>query len=252
MGDLSETRILVVIASFIGLMILLLGWMPAYFVNPTPYTGRSLTSTIPSSWESGMLIGGNFAANKTQMLNDTGMHTYGVFIYDMSFGGHSFRMIDAEATRSLIIQHYSLWGGFIPVDYHDMNWISPNGTELGTELTEGKIDSSYLASNVTGFKIYCEHTYFYAQFSFDFMAYSAISDAWDANALTISLGMTFDQLGTTLGAWTLITGILFFNLPMINPYLNAIIAIPIWICIAYVSFILVLRAIGAVFGGGGA
>jgi len=42
------------------------------------------------------------------------------------------------------------------------------------------------------------------------------------------------------------------SLPDVDPSLNYIIAIPLWICCSYLIFIFVLRIIGAVFGGGGA
>ncbi len=62
----------------------------------------------------------------------------------------------------------------------------------------------------------------------------------------------FDQVNTSANAWSIMSQILVFDLPEVNSIINILISVPIWIGIAYLSFIIILRVVGAIFGGGGA
>jgi len=66
------------------------------------------------------------------------------------------------------------------------------------------------------------------------------------------IGINFDQTGTGYNAWDLIGMLLFFQLPDVHWIINILLALPFWVPVAYLTFIFILRAIGAIFGGGGA
>jgi hypothetical protein len=102
---------------------------------------------------------------------------------------------------------------------------------------------------------------FDVHFGFNTSMYGDPSFAWDNNTgnpvpddLWVLSGINFDQTRTTYDAWGLIEAILFFNLPSVlegtPAFIGYILSIIVWIPIIYVTFILLLRSIGALFGGG--
>jgi hypothetical protein len=116
-------------------------------------------------------------------------------------------------------------------------------------ITKETLDTYYDAENhVAKFTIQFAVTQFDIFFAFNTSAYSKPSEAWNNNDLHALIGINFDKTNTTFNAWNLIGAILFFQMPDINPALNALIAIPIWILIAWLIYILILKAIPFVGG----
>jgi len=98
-------------------------------------------------------------------------------------------------------------------------------------------------NNVSAFYVRCTYADIpevYTQISFDSNTYSSLSSAWDDGTIQVWVGFLMNASATSASydVWTLLGGILFFQSPNIEPTLNAIIAIPIWIsiivCIIYV------------------
>jgi hypothetical protein len=83
-------------------------------------------------------------------------------------------------------------------------------------------------------------------------SYTDATDAYDNHALWLYLEAGLDRNNTALNGWSLIQSVLFFNIPNVEPMISYIMGIPIWICVAYLAVIMVLRIAGAIFGGGGA
>lgn len=77
-----------------------------------------------------------------------------------------------------------------------------------------------------------------------------ISEAWDDGSLHIGMGFGFDDITTILNAWDIVGRLLTFqSLDLGVPiFLNALIAIPIWTCIAFLVYKLILMAIPFVGG----
>jgi len=119
----------------------------------------------------------------------------------------------------------------------------------GEYLFENEIDAD---KEKLSYTIQCSHFQMKGFFGYNDTLYSSPSQAWDHHGLWILLGINFDQMSTGFNAFNLIGMLLFFQLPMVHPIINYIIAVPIWVCIIYLSFIFILRALGAIFGGGGA
>lgn len=120
--------------------------------------------------------------------------------------------------------------------------------------------------NYTSFKVkmnYLEQgdVWFDLHFAFNTSIYGDPQFAWDSNGgdavpdeLYVMTGINFDQTKSTYDAYQILQALLFFNLPQIlvgtPSFISYLLSIIIWIPMVYVAFILLLRAIGGVFGGG--
>jgi hypothetical protein len=102
---------------------------------------------------------------------------------------------------------------------------------------------------------------FDVHFSFNSTAYGDPQFAWDSNTgnpvpddLYLLMGINFNQERTTYDSYSLISALLFFNLPQlltgVPSFVGYLLSIMVWIPMIYVAFILLLRAVGGLFGGG--
>jgi hypothetical protein len=97
----------------------------------------------------------------------------------------------------------------------------------------------------------CDHGLaFNFYFTYNMTKYSSLQAAWDAYDLNIFVGQGYDDTFAKMDAWSLIGLLLSFQSPEVfgatGSYattLNLIIAVPIWTCIAYIFYRLVLMAI---------
>jgi hypothetical protein len=100
-------------------------------------------------------------------------------------------------------------------------------------------------------------------FSFNTSLYGDPQFAWDAQTgnptpddLWVLTGVGFTQARSSYDAWGIVEALLFFNVPQIlegtPSFIGYLLSVITWVPIVYISFILILRAIGSVFGGGGA
>jgi len=244
MGDISEIRGLVVIFSFIAVFVIIIGLIPSQFLI-ADYEGRTID--VPDYFEAIDLL--FYIDTWNQTLDDSGSLQGGYYIYTFVFGGHNLRLLD-RVNPQLWMQHYWYWL-FFPTGHHYMKWLNTKGVSRGTDLTPSELDSDYTEGNIR-YRVKCSHFQMDAFFGFNETTYSSPSDAWDNNELALLLAIEFDEATTSINAWSLISMLLFFQLPDVHWIINALIAIPLWIAIAYLAFIMILRTIGAVFGGGGA
>lgn len=265
MGDLSEYRGMIWIFTFIAVLVMLIGLIPSQFVGGTEYEGRTILTQ--DYWEAIDLQ--SFADTTELNLNDSGYVThYGPgfpvgahYRKSVDMGGHDFDIFYSEAN---LTTHYVwlrvYWNEWIFIRrYTDMDWINREG--IGRDINvHPNYQKILTASNIQQDWINEQAEYTASEpafsvqvyFGYDTAVYSNITDAWNNYALWVLIGIDFDQTRTGYNAWELISLMLFFQLPDIHWIINAIIAIPIWIAIGYISFILILRALGAIFGGGGA
>lgn len=90
-------------------------------------------------------------------------------------------------------------------------------------------------------------------FTWNRTTYTQPSTAWHNNAITVSIGIEPDEVNTALNAWDLAMGLLTFQTLEVfgtedttTRILNAIIALPILISIAFIVFVLVLELLKAI------
>jgi len=166
------------------------------------------------------------------------------------------------------IDTFDVWGYGSPINYQTnfehMTWYNDsamrNGvsinvfTILGGEIWHGisitLLDTMYTANNSLSFTISNSRLTTTIAFAFNTTAFSIPSGAWNNNALAITFNTSFDEQGSALGAFQLITGLLFWNLPGVPVEIYALISFVIWPPIIYVAAIWILRIIGSIFGGG--
>jgi len=70
-----------------------------------------------------------------------------------------------------------------------------------------------------------------------------IAEAWDEGTVQLTIGFGFSDYETTISGWDVVGRLLIFQAPDIHPVVNAIIALPMWACIAILIYILILKAI---------
>lgn len=254
MGDISEMRGIIIVGSFIGVFVIIASLIPSGFFF-YDYEGKTIEP--PPCFEAIDLQ--SYAETWTYTMNETGGTDRGVY-YEVGVdtGGHDFNFEYRKANASTLYVRMRHWfANWIFPTQHTMEWINKRGITQSEwvaghwSLYATELDEDY-ANDYLPYTVQCWHFHVDVHFGYNETLYSSPSDAWNSNALNILIGIEFDQQGTSMNAWHLIALILFFQMPDIHWVVNAIIAVPIWIAVAYLSFILILRAIGAVFGGGGA
>jgi hypothetical protein len=243
MGDLSEMRGFVVVASFIGLLIFLLAFMPVEFAYPTA-TGRTIE--VPSYFDSGQL------GSAVLIANCTGLGPS--YVSSINVAGYPITVSALFDRKGVLVEHVQEpieWltfvdGNGVTVSTYEIVMLPP--PLFGTEINYMKPSNMVNTEKLT---IKCSHTSMTGYFGWA-TTYTNGEDAYDHNALWLYLEAGLDRNNTALNGWSLIQSVLFLNIPNVEPIISYIVGIPIWICIAYLSFIMVLRVAGAIFGGGGA
>lgn len=248
MGDISESRILILVATFIGIFAFIIVLMPQPLL---PSSERDVASvSYPDGWESHDLLYIAESYNTT-VTNSTDIQ--------FEFGGRSMRLTGSYSANGHSVILYEYWFEWLVMyRLEPCDWLDSTGyyydANFQNALLMESLDNSSYTQDERFIGRWTEHSQFkvYIIFSFDTGTYSGWEDAMSKGGLSIWLGIQFDQVNTSYNAWDIVGMILFFRMPDIDPILNAILAVPFWVAVAYVSFILVLRAIGSVFGGGGA
>lgn len=245
MGDISELRGLVVAGTFITITILLISFIPSEFYVSSETMQQITAPTYFEAIDMQIFVDTyNFTLTNTTA--NTGYVDLGGWRFSQfwSFGA-------SEPTRATFIARYDsflIFNWF--VEFGDFN---RKNIEIGTPLPITRLDSDYASDGIEGMEYIVKfgtNTQFYIFFAFNETTYSTPQDAWEQSDLHVLWGMNFDQANTGYSAWDLIAMLLFFNLPTVHFLINALLAVPLWIAIVYLSYILMLRAIGAVFGGG--
>lgn len=255
MGDISEMRGLITAVTFLGVLTLLLMWIPAEF-----YTmGESRQISTPDIFETMDIY--SFAETKTIQFNETGGNYWildnTLYRVDVDIGEWDcdlYYKIANETGLSLRLYHkFFIWIFF--ASSHNLNWADRQSVDrtngngyLSVSAIQNNADPNNNASSV--WRASCEHFTYHVSFAFNATTYSNFTHAWNNQDLYAFFGVDFTHVDTSYNAFQLMAMLLFFQLPMINPYVNALLAIPIWACIAYLVYIFILRTIGAIFGGG--
>jgi len=259
MGDISEIRGLVVVGSFLAILVtVLIAHIPSDFL--VIQLGREIT--VPEFFEAEELVKYAVTWNASLDGKDKDPTEYATSWHiRTNVGGHEMKIIYAKPNQTFkdrgdipeedkdgvfLVQHVILWWIFV-TDIHPMD-ILHQGYDQGKALSRTELDKAYEEGDLS-FTFKC-HFEINVLFAFNNSKYSKPSEAFDDKALKMVIGVEWDQVATATSGWDLVAMILFFQLPETHPIVKSIIAIPIWISIAYLSFILLLRAIGAIFGGG--
>lgn len=262
MGDISEYRGIVVVAGFLASFVLLSTLVYSTFAVSPAITNRELN--VPDYVDVSNTIAYNYTDTFSfNMTNTTALTGTGV----QDFGGwYMQEWWLKRGVRYTFLSKYARWGLF-EWWWGDGTWFSSEGVEIsspslfvtppdrtlqsGQALSESKLDSDYANDLQLKYKVNFGDHEQDVWFFFDESKYSTPSEAWDMSELTGFWGITWDQTKTTYNAWEIIGMILFFQRSdVVDPFTRTLVYTPIFIGFAYIAFILILRMIGALFGGG--
>jgi len=199
---------------------------------------------IPEFFEPSDILMYNLSETLSFTLNKS------LWLHDLEFGGHSLAITcypPAAGLKNIALYHY-FWWAFIKHDYHKLKWYNEEQILISdsyTELPVSVLDEHDYGESYT---VKCKHFYFTVLFGYNQTLYASHLIAYDAEALMIWMGITMDQRGTSFSAWNLVTSLLAFQMPNVPWPLNVMISIPLFICVAYVIYVLLVKLIP--FAGG--
>jgi len=247
MGDISELRGLVTIVTFLGITFLLISLIPPQFYTAT--SGREIS--IPEIFDAIDIY--QFAETKVLQTNETGGTVWIVdnsyYRVDIDIGNHDvdlyYKRPNYSSKNVWILHRYTEWIIF-PV-IHRLDWINSQGESRGDNLALASLNLDAV-DGVAKYQARCWHFTLFTQIGYNTTTYSSVEMAWNAGNLYFFFGINFNDVGTAFNVWNLIGMLLFFQLPDTHPIINAIIAIPIWVSVAYLIYVLIIKIIPFIAG----
>lgn len=254
MGDISELRGLIFVVSFLGVLALLISWIPVEI-----YTAGSMrvVSTPEALFETFDIY--SFAETLTIQLNETGGSDWIVdpTFYEISIdlGNHDityyYKKANETGLASALMHRYNIY--LIIPTTHRLEWFDNDGVrrDVGDNFLEvASIQNNINEDNSTSsFRASCEHLSYRTVFGFNSSLYSNFTHAWNQHGLYVLFGVNFDDVGTSFNAFELVAMLLFFQFPNTNPYVNAMMKIPVWVAVGYLAYVLVIKVIPLIAGG---
>jgi len=249
MGDISEMRGLIVVGCFLFMASFLI----AGIYSDLGYSAESKRQmNIPEYFEG--LDLGSYTVTYNNSVPQDGIENDKTW----NLGGYNWIIAGRLSTDVLRVGINRYWWIF----WVGTQWLyfkNTEGIDRGAQLTRAILDADfdvtegqvkYKVFYPTDPKVGCD-----IYFGFNVSLYDWPSEAWENGTaqnsdLKFLQGIGLEQIATTYNAWNIIGQILFFQMPETHWIVKAILAAPIWIAMAYTAFILVLRAVGAIFGGG--
>ena len=266
MGDISEYRGIIVIFTFIGVFALLVTspFFPVGFVMPA--TNMTIPNTPSSVWQASTMQFGSYNETWEYRFNNTLGFEVDVNVYAVldvgsgspeKFGGHDIDLWYTDPNQTTYSKQWIIFRhnyGFLSTD--EMNWYASDGTDLTYGIVNPAIHSGFLVEDIDNYdlplKVQCDHFYMSCDFYYNQTVYANTVAAFNHNDLYLLIGINFDQMGASFDSFSLISRLVTFQ-PVDVPFpINIIMALGIWAAVGYIVFIIVLRVIGSVFGGGGA
>jgi hypothetical protein len=239
-GDLSELRGLLVVITFLSVTVLLVSMIPGEFVVSTT-TNRQVV--VPEAYSS----------SEVMAIASSYNFTFGPHVdKEFDLGGHTFLIFDNAAGsipgNGIMMFHtwieYWIFHNQDPMLWYDSQNIQRDtGEDFSTWPWMMKFQTIDDIGVNTTWTVQCQHVTVKIMFGYNTTSYDNCTQAYENDALGIWLGINFDQVNTQYNAWNLISMILFFQMPDVHPLINAIIAIPIWVTIAYLVFTLITKLI---------
>jgi hypothetical protein len=248
-GNLAELRPLIFICAFVGMTVLLVSLMVSE--SPTMFSGASAGSSATGTDSTNPL---NIVAwNQTYILNITDPHANYYFV--VQGWNIAVECMDILNSHCIAMHTYDYWWIFNwNIDH--FKWYEQNGTEVSTPgyqaqwLNMYTLDSDFAANKPLTYNAKNSKTMMQVTFAFNTTAYSKPSLAYSAGDLRMIFNMNLSERNTSLNALTFISGLFTFSLPGMPFVVNAIIWIMIFPALMYLSFIFVIKMLGAVLGGG--
>ena len=250
MGDLAELRGIILVMTFLSCFFIITSAIPGQLIVSTQ--GLRKDVDIPDFIEAKEIIQLNYSAVESIHSSEYDLEVGGAYSLDRKIGGHDLHFGWDVNEQYILIHHVEYWWIF-KTGQHKMKWYH-NGVEIPQVDSpfEGMVFldkiRGYFDDGTAKFRVQCQHFGMDLILAYNTTAYSSFTEAFTNNDFYFITGFRIDDLNTKLSAWDLVGRLLFFQTPEIHPVLNMIIAIPIWTCIAYLIYVLVLKAIPFVGG----
>lgn len=234
MADSTIGPMFITVVIFLGIFAFLVGGVP---LNVVPMTDQGyILKTYPDIFDPLTMQKFNFSASESFLLTFTSPENKS----DPFYLGNNELVIASYTllgSSRLYMQHNTPW--FIFSGWHLLqtpNLVSLIGLDEVLKYYSNNTDLSV-------FTLECDHLTLTTIIGFNTSIYNTLELAWSNKEIFVTVGIGYDQLlGTRLGAWSLISQLLLFQAPDIHPAINGLIAIPLWACIGYVVYRLILLA----------
>lgn len=268
MGNMSEYRGLIVIITFVSITLLIIGM--AVSETPDMFATSNTQGSSPLSGSNVPGPSGFFAWNETTtiQLNDTNFEqTLSIGGTEMMFGDRS----DGGSIKFLQVETYQSFYGMFLYNREDFTWYnktnqlqvsskhdvyskSPYTLRQSQEVMDmNDVDIAYANGNISAltYELKNTRTKITVSLGFNFTEYDTPSLALADEGLFFDINQQFDDRDTSINLIAFISGLFLFSIPGVDPTVCAIISFALDSALIYITFIFVLRIIGAVFGGGG-
>ena len=247
-GDTSgEIKGLIIVITFLSTFFIITAMIPPQFL----YSGvEGRTVETPEYFESVDIYSFAETYNFTVKKED-------YFTESFSLGGWNVRFYCKYNDKRMYVNIYDSWW-ILEWNFRSLDWYDMNGVKVSEPapspytyhfLSFENLDKNYDNKTKTcRFTVKNHEVTFVVYFGFNTTKYSKPTEALENSDLRCLFCINFDKINTTFNAWNLIGAILFFQMPDVHPAINALIAIPLWILIAYLIYVLILKAIPFVGG----
>lgn len=234
---LNEQKTLIFVVSFLSIFFLLVNTMPAYFVQSS---SSYPSSSIPEYFDTTEIM--SYADYKQYNLTHSGYSWQG------DLGGHLIFLSGdpndpVHGEYTIVIMHASWKFLVFTGGWHTMEWINTNGISRGIGLTISELMEDYNENATLKYTVKCSHFKMFAYIGFNTTLYSNPQEALENDNLTVILAISIDEVSTKVNAFELIASLLSFRMPEVHPFINAIIAIPIWIAIIWLVITIITKFI---------
>ena len=227
-----EHKTIIFLFTFISLFGFLISTMPSLMMshqsgyNETEYT----YVTVPDRWDTASIGSGIVISQDMKNV------TYG--------GLEIFTLTDNDnATQDISMEWAAAYGQDLTFYRHKhMYWFVPWYHNMNPYPISKDYAVQYQDDNITAIQLTCDQGDFKCllQISFNETAYADLEEAWDDGQLEIWLGIrdTDTQTQANFDVWTMLGAFLTLRMPNIHPWLNFILALPIYatlgVCILYI------------------
>lgn len=232
--DRSLITTFVTLITILSIFSILVNFMPNEFV----YTGKEYAEIgYAETWSPSGLWYGNITSSDNGTIHRTD-YAINLHLTDYDI---DLKVIWYAVPDILSIQRY--WYTFYGLVYN-YDWLRLEDDSIYI-TKEYALENLYEGNeNVSMFTMHDSvYSAYYVQITFNTTKHESFDDAWDSGELEIWIGVGYEDVIAYHSTWALVTQILLFQAPEIHPVINAIIAVPIWACVAIMVFLLLRRAL---------
>lgn len=239
MPDSSDLPMYLAVVGFLTLLGVLVFIMPAGF-STVSITAYGVIEAPSDRFGSGDVL------SYSELKNET-VPTHWLTVKGFDTGGWSFVLAIDKSDNVLLYRRdlatYFTHGWWI-LDFYNAR----TGSRIADRIHVSNVDDEVYwdaRSNSSKFIVKDDAVEATVWFGWDIDTYDNSTHAWENDALWMLLGVEWDDMKTGLNAWSLLSKLLFFQMPTSEvPFpLNMIIPVMIWSCVIYLMFTTILKFI---------